>query len=245
MLRSENLFFSYGEQPLFEGLDFCLSRGVTALLGPNGCGKSTFLKLLAGALTPRGGELFLDGVPLKDVSARERVAKIAVVPQFPPPALDFSVEELVQLGLHAGEGLFMAESVEEKRKINDILHLLELERYRNTPCSRLSGGELQRAAVAQALVRETPVLLLDEPAANLDPAHSIRLWEILRHLPDTPYVLIISHDLLLAGKFADRVVLFSEGKIIADGPPRKILTAEHLAEIYAIPEEYLTFFAKK
>jgi iron complex transport system ATP-binding protein len=245
MIKSKNLSFSYGERTLFTGLDFSLTPGITVLLGPNGCGKTTLLKLLAGALTPGSGELLLDGTPMQKISNRERVGKIAVVPQFPPPALDFSVEELIQLGLHAGSGLFTAETVEDQRKINDILKRLELERYRNTPCSRLSGGELQRAAVAQALVRATPVLLLDEPTASMDPAHAIRLMEILHDLPSTPYILVVSHDIFLSGRFADRAVLLADGKIAADGTADEVLTAARLAEIYAIPEKYFSFFAKK
>ena len=114
MITCKNLSFSYGERTLFTGLDFSLTPGVTILLGPNGCGKTTLLKLLAGVLTPESGELLLDGTSLQKVSNRERVGKIAVVPQFPPPALDFTVEELVQLGLHAGSGLFTAETVEDQ-----------------------------------------------------------------------------------------------------------------------------------
>ena len=215
MITSKNLSFSYGERTLFTGLDFSLTPGITVLLGPNGCGKTTLLKLLAGALTPESGELLLDGTPMQKISNRERVGKIAVVPQFPPPALDFSVEELIQLGLHAGSGLFTAETVEDQRKINDILKRLELERYRNTPCSRLSGGELQRAAVAQALVRATPVLLLDEPMNGLDNQGVLEMRELFKKLRDQgATILMASHNPMDIQEMCDTVHELDNGRLL-------------------------------
>lgn len=245
MLKTEKLSFSYGKHLIFDGLDFKLTPGVTAVLGPNGCGKSTLLKLLAGLLKPDMSDVLFDNIPLKKLSNRERAEKIAVVPQFPPPALDFTVEELVQMGRSAGKGFFVPETASDTEKITRTLSLLELEKYRHTPCSRLSGGELQRAAAAQAIVQETPVLLLDEPTANLDPAHAVHLLEILHALPVTPYVFWISHDIFLAGKFADRIILLSEGKIAADGTPEDVLEPALLTQIYKAPAEYFSFFAKK
>ena len=245
MLETKHLTFSYGQKTLFDGFDFSLTPGIAVLLGPNGSGKSTLLKLLCGSLKPNSGEVLLNRVPLKNLSGRERAKNIAVVPQFPPPALDFTVEELVETGRYARLGFFAPATGKDKEKITAVLALLELEQYRHTPCSRLSGGELQRAAAAQAIVQETPILLLDEPTANLDPAHAVKMMKILRELPETPYVLMISHDIFLAGRSADRILLLANGKTAADGRPEEVLDSALLTEIYRTPAEYFRFFEKK
>ncbi len=241
MLEARQITFSYGSAKLIDGLSLSVAPGdFTMLTGPNGCGKSTVLKLLAGYLKPQSGSVELDGLPLQTYSGRMRSQKIAVVPQEAPPVLDYTVEEMVLMGRTSRLSRFSPPAPEDRKIIDNVLALLELTHLIHRPCNRLSGGERQRVLAASALVQEPEYLLLDEPTSALDPAHALHLPEILKKLPDSPGCLFVTHNLQLAARFADKLILMSENGIFAAGTVREVLSPENIRAVYHCDAELLS-----
>ncbi len=244
MLEADQLVFAYrrGAARVLDGFCWKQPAGTfTFLVGPNGSGKTTALKLLAGW---RGGgwmtgEVRLNGRDIRHYSHRERAALIGVVPQMLPPVLDFTVRDMVELGLEAGRSGWRRGS--GRSEIESALNLLELSDLAFRPCNRLSGGERQRVAVAAALVRRPRFLLLDEPTSALDPEHALRLVRVLRGVSGTPGCLMVTHDLNLALRYADTVALMAGGRVAAFGPPAQVLTAERVREVYHCGAEFAEF----
>ena len=203
---------------------------VTALIGPNAAGKSTLIRCLAGALPPRSGTVTLNGSSIYRISARTRAQGLAYVSQQSGDQFAFTVEELVRLGASANPH---APGSDDER-VRRALDRMDLAALARRDLARLSGGEQQRAAIARALAQSTPVLLLDEPAAHLDLRHQAALMEAVRAAAREggATVLIVLHDLNLAGAYADRLLLMNGGRIVADGPPRAVLDNPALGAAY-------------
>ena len=232
-IETENLVFSYGEKELLQGIDLTLEPGrFTVLLGPNGCGKSTLLKLLTGELRPVSGEVRLDGRPVREYSGRERARRMGVVLQSAQPALDFTVSEYVLTGRNARMSPFAAASEADRKAVRDALKLFQADHLADRSCTRLSGGERQRMMLAAAWAAEPEIFLLDEATSATDPAHTFAILKILRKRARTKTVFMITHDLILAGNSADRIILMKEGRIYADGTPREVMTEENLQAVY-------------
>ena len=234
-IETENLFFSYSEKKLLAGISLKLDPGrFTVLLGPNGGGKSTLLKLLTGELRPDSGEVRLDNRPVGEYSGRERAKKLGVVLQSVPPALDFTVREYVLTGRNARMSPFAAASRADRTAVQNAMELFQVEHLADHPCNQLSGGELQRTMLAAAWAVEPEIFLLDEPTSATDPAHTFAILNLLRRCAETRTVFMITHDLNLAGNFADRILLLKAGRIFADGTPENVLTPENLLEVYGV-----------
>ena len=232
-IETENLCFSYGEKKLLSGISLTLAPGLfTVLLGPNGGGKSTLLKLLTGELCPVSGSVKLDGRPVQNYSGSERARKLGVVLQSPPPALDFTVWEFVLTGRNARMSPFAAASQADKAAVWNAMKLFQVDHLAGQCCNRLSGGERQRVMLAAAWAVEPDAFLLDEATSATDPAHTFAIMKILRETAGTRTVFMITHDLILAGNFADRILLLKDGRIYADGTPETVLTGENLLAVY-------------
>jgi iron complex transport system ATP-binding protein len=204
-----------------------------ALIGPNGAGKSTLLRAAAGLLSYRGsiaiGEDEVEGLPLRDLARR-----IAFVPQAPflPPAM--RVEEYVLLGRTPHIGTFGYEGAADIAASRHALERLDLVTFADRPLRTLSGGEAQRAVLARALAQEAPLLLLDEPMTSLDLGRQQQVLELVAALREHGEltVLCAMHDLTLAGQYADRLLVLSHGRVVADGAPREVATEELIATHY-------------
>ena len=234
-IETEKLFFSYGEKELLKGINLQLEPGrFTVLLGPNGSGKSTLLKLLTGELKPDSGEVKLDGRPVGGYRVRERARHIGAVMQSAPPALDFTVREYVLIGRNARMSPFSAAGEADRSAVENAMKLFQVDHLADRSCNQLSGGERQRTMLAAAWALEPDIFLLDEAVSSIDPAHTFAVLKILRECAKTKTVFMILHDLVLAGNFADRVLLLKDGKIAADGAPGDVLTAENLLSVYGL-----------
>lgn len=232
-IETEKLFFSYGEKDLLKGINLQLEPGrSTVLLGPNGSGKSTLLKLLTGELKPDSGEVKLDGRSVGGYQVRERARHIGVVLQSAPPALDFTVREYVLIGRNARMSPFSAANEADRSAVESAMKLFDVDHLADRSCNQLSGGERQRTMLAAAWALEPDIFLLDEAVSAIDPAHAFAVLKILRECAKTKTVFMILHDLVLAGNFADRVLLLKDGQIAADGAPGDVLTAENLLSVY-------------
>lgn len=241
-IKASDVVFRYGARLVLEGVTLTVEgAGLTALCGPNGAGKSTLLHALAGRLEPQAGKVELDGAPIKDLRPSERARRIAVVPQAMGQPFDLTVEDLVTLGrLHRltvrDRLLLRALSSEDAAAVDEALSALAIEGLRRRRISQISGGEQARAMIATALAQGADHLLLDEPTAHLDPAFRREILEILTELGHQGRtVLIVLHDLLLAGLYADKVALLAAGRVAAAGTTEDVLTAENLTAVFHTP----------
>jgi iron complex transport system ATP-binding protein len=219
VLRSVNLQIHAGE--------------LTALVGPNGAGKSTLFKVLSGYLPPQEGRVLLGGSSLADLSDRERARHLAWLPQELPPATGHTVEEVVLLGRYFNLRGLVNYSADDRRAARVALEQVGIIALRGRRIGELSGGERQRVFLAQALAQGAGLLLLDEPTNHLDLAATGVLITLLRKLTATGRgVLLITHDLNLAARYADRLLLIDRGKIVATGSPAEVIVPELLHEVY-------------
>jgi iron complex transport system ATP-binding protein len=203
---------------------------LVGLLGPNGAGKTTLMRAALG-LQPADGAIALGGAPLHGLSPRERALRAAYIPQERSVAWPVSVATLVALGRIPHRSSATADAA----AVDAALAAMELGPLRDRPATALSGGERARALIARALAQDAPLLLADEPTAGLDPAHALGLMARFRALARGGRGVLVSlHDLGLAARWCDRLLLLDRGRVAADGPPAAVLTPQRLAAVYGI-----------
>jgi iron complex transport system ATP-binding protein len=234
VISLEALSVQLGGTLVLDGVDAEIALGEwAALIGPNGAGKSTLLRAVAG-LVPYAGSIALDGNECSRLGRRELSRRLAFVPQAPllPPAM--RVHEYVLLGRTPHIGLFGCESRGDFDAARRALERLDLLPFAERRLGTLSGGEAQRAVLARALAQEAPFLLLDEPTASLDLGRQQQVLELVAGLREHGEltVLCAMHDLTLAGQYADRLLLLSQGQLVAEGSPAEIATVELIASHY-------------
>lgn len=235
--------FAYGpEKPAFmHRLSLEIpGRAVTAILGPNGSGKTTMLHLLLGRLVPSEGELLLAGKPRSRIPTRELKRLIGLVPQEETVPFDLSVLEYVLLGRAPHLGLLERPGEQDRRRARDALDTTGLGALEHRPVTSLSGGERQLAAIARALTQETAILLLDEPTSHLDLANTRRVLKVMQLLgASDKTVVFTTHDPNAAATFADHLILLREGEVLAAAPLREAFTPEYLSLTYGVKVEVL------
>ena len=233
MLEAQNQTFFYQDKVILENFSLSLEKGsFTMLLGANGSGKSTALRLLGGFLAPQRGKVLIDGVPIYTLKHFERAQKIAVVPQNLPPVLDFSVQEMVTMGRLGNIPRFAPPGKSDQKIVNEVMEKMEISSFSDRLSSQLSGGERQRVILAQALAGEPDYLLLDEPTSALDPEHVFLLMHILQEISKNTGILMVCHDLNLAWNFAKETVILKDSKIFLSGDTRKVLTSENIRKAF-------------
>ena len=238
-LAFEGVGFAYGGRPVLRDLALRIEPGeLTGLLGPNGTGKTTCVRLAAGSLTPQRGVVRLFGRDLRAYPAHERARTVAVVPQESPLEFEFRVHEIVAMGRSPHQGLLGLESAEDRRAVAEALRVTGMAEHAARPLAALSGGEKQRVILARALAQHPRLLLLDEPTAHLDLKHRLAIYGLLQRLHGEGLTtLVVSHDLNLAAAHCARLVLFRCGEVVADGPPRAVLRREILREVFEVDLE--------
>jgi len=210
--------------------------GVTAILGPNGAGKSTFVRLLIGLAAPTSGIVQFHGRSLGSWTRGTIAREIGFVPQGEESVFPMSVREVVAMGRYPHLGPWRAETEEDRRLVRHALEDVDAFPFADRPFSTLSGGEQQRVRIARALAQHGSALVLDEPTAGLDVRHEIELFALLRGLASYGRtVVLVTHNLSLASRLADRVLLFSEGELVAHGDTAAVLTGERLTRVYGWP----------
>ena len=238
LLNLTEVRFGFPTRPDFLGpVSLQVHRGrCWAVVGPNGAGKSTLLRVMAGLHRPHAGAVELDGRPLPELSLRARAQRAAFVPQHPPHDLDLRVLDVVLMGRFPHRALGMFESAEDFRVAQRAMEVTETSPFADRHMRTLSGGEAQRVHIAAALAQEPQLLLLDEPTTSLDLHHQLRIFRILRDraLADGLGVVVVTHDVNLAGLFCSDVLLLDDGKVCAAGPPEFVLDAARLEPVYGV-----------
>ena len=239
MLEALDISVKYDERVAVAGVSLSARPGeLTAVIGPNGAGKSTLMKALNGARAVVGGEILLDGKPLRSFARRAVGRRIAVVAQEAELRFPVTVTEFVLGGRYAWSsvGAWGWETERDVMVAREVLRETELEEFGARLMSELSGGERQRAVLARALATEAGILLLDEPTANLDLAHQAALLQLVRARCDREgaAAVVVTHDINLAAEFADSVLLIKDGRAMATGSPQTVLRPELLRAVFEI-----------
>jgi iron complex transport system ATP-binding protein len=227
-----------GGRVVLAGIDLTLRpREVSVIIGPNGAGKSTLIAALAGLLSPTTGEALLDGTPLPGLDRRARARRIALLPQHTDIAWPITARSLVELGRIPHQGAFGLRDV-DRASVDRALDAAGVQPLADRPVGDLSGGERARVLIARALAGDADWLLADEPLTGLDPGHALDALDLFRREARRGAgVLLTLHDLDLAARIADRIVVLSDGRIQADGPPAMALTPALLERVYGVRAE--------
>ena len=228
--------FSVEAKTLLDRVDMRAERGqFVGLIGPNGAGKSTLLRTLSGVLRHQQGAVWLEGSDLGAMPARDVAAMLALVPQIAPYTQGFTAFELVLMGRYPHLGRFAVEGQADDRIARDAMLLTETDHFAPRTLDTLSGGERQRVFLARALAQQPRVLLLDEPTSNLDILHQLTILGLVRQLVDNGLTAIAAiHDLNLAARYCDRLVLLSNGGVVTEGAPEEVLTPETIESAFGV-----------
>ena len=235
-LEARDLVYQVEASRLLDQVSLSAGSGqLVGLIGPNGAGKSTLLKTVSGLLHRREGSVSLAGRHLDEMSAREVARTLAMVPQIAPYTYGFTALELVLMGRYPHLGRFQIEGAADRRIAGDALGLTETEQLAHRTLDTLSGGERQRVFVARALAQQPRVLLLDEPTANLDISHQLKVFDLVRELVSKGMTAIAAiHDLHLAARYCHRLVLLDHGRVLAEGPPELVLTPDNIEATFGV-----------
>ena len=242
-LRAKDLSLGYEGADIISSLSLNIPTAqVTSIIGPNGCGKSTLLRGLGRLLAPRSGEVFLDGIPLRQHSTRHIATRISVLPQTPTAPSGLTVADLVSRGRHPRQKWYQQFSTTDESVVEAALEATDILELADTPLEDLSGGQRQRAWISMTLAQETGILLLDEPTTYLDLAHQVDVLELVRRLNREHHrtVVMVLHDISLAARYSDHIVAMKDGAIIAQGDPTEVITSESLLEVFGLNAHVVT-----
>jgi len=236
----DSLNFSYADKQVLHGITFCLEKPqMVVILGPNGVGKSTLIYCIDRLLNPQYGTVLLDGQDIDEMPLKELALKVAYVPCASSAVFQMSVIDSIMIGRQPRSAWRMNDS--DMSVVHDVIEMLDIEDLMFRPISELSAGQRQKVMIARGLVQETQVLLLDEPTANLDVKHQMEVMDLMKFLVEEKekVVLAVCHDINLAAKYADSVLLMSDGGIFASGSPAEVITAANIEKVYGVQAEVI------
>ena len=240
IIRASEVCFEYDAQPVLTGVSLEIRAGERmAILGPNGVGKTTLLKLLSGARAPSRGSILLDGRELHTIPRQELARRIAVVPQDLAIPFAFTAREIVELGRTPYLGLLRGFRSSDRRAVEQAMQLTDTAGLGGRIITELSGGERQRVIIAMALAQEPEILLLDEPTHLLDITRQADILDLITELNCGRGITVVAaiHDLNLAGRYFHRLVILHRGTVLAEGAPQTVLQAHIVEEAYGGPVE--------
>lgn len=234
-LSASGLRLAYNGSVVIDGLDLTVPPGqVSVIVGANASGKSTLLRALARLLAPRAGTVHLDGRSIHALPTKQVAKVLGILPQSPIAPDGLTVIDLVGRGRAPHQSWWRAWSQADRKAVHAALAATELLDLAERPVDELSGGQRQRAWIAMAIAQETPILLLDEPTTYLDLAHQIDVLDLITDLNrrETRTIVMVLHDLNQASRYADHLIALRSGRIVAAGPPREVITAALVEEVF-------------
>ena len=240
MIRIEHLSYSFGKQPILNDISLHVAQGsFTALLGPNGCGKTTLLRCIGGLLKPQSGTVILQGKELRDYNPRQLAQQLSFVRQQVSTDFEFTAFDLVMMGRNPYQKHLENESQSDRQLVEQCMRQTNTWHLRDSFPREMSGGELQRVMIARALAQSTPIMLLDEPTSNLDIAHQFDIMEMLSNICQRQgkTILLVVHDLNLALRYCPQAVLLHNYGIIAHGAIENVLTSNNIRTAFGIESE--------
>ena len=243
-IEVKNLCFSYGSRPILRDISFTLEKGeFLSILGPNGTGKSTLFKCILGLLSGYTGQVLIDGRDTRTFSVREAARHMAYIPQTSRPVFNFSVADIVLMGVTGSLSPFRTPGKAEQARCQWALEKLGIAHLAGRCYHRLSGGEQQLVLIARALVQNAPILMLDEPTANLDFGNQLLVLEHTRALTDEGYTIIqTTHNPEHSYLFSDRILALQNGSILMEGTPAEVITAPTMQALYRVNTEVLSLY---
>ena len=235
-IDARSVTFSVDAKRLLDSVDLRADRGqFIGLIGPNGAGKSTLLRAISSVLKFQQGAVSLEGEDLRSLAAKRIASTLALVPQIAPYTQGFTTFELVLMGRYPHMGRLQVEGEHDDRIAGEAMRLTETEAFAERTLDTLSGGERQRVFLARALAQEPRILLLDEPTSNLDILHQLKILTLVRQLVDDGLTAVAAiHDLNLASRFCDRLVVLAEGRVLVEGLAAEVLTPETIEEAFGV-----------
>ncbi|MFI1932993.1 ABC transporter ATP-binding protein [Streptomyces sp. NPDC020330] len=240
-LAARGITVGYGDRTVIDQLDVAIPPGViTTIIGPNGCGKSTLLRTLARLLRPAGGTVVLDGEDIGGLRTRDVAKKLGLLPQAPVAPEGLTVADLVARGRHPHQSWLRQWSSDDVDVVRRALAMTGVADLADRPVDSLSGGQRQRVWISMALAQGTDLLLLDEPTTYLDLAHAIDVLDLVDDLHESGRtVVMVLHDLNLATRYSDHLIVMRAGAVLAQGHPQDVITAELLHEAFGLRAEVI------
>ena len=235
-LTADTLTAGYGERRVLEGIDLDLPDGeFTVIVGPNACGKSTLLRTLARLLRPTGGSVLLDAQDIRRLPTKQVARKIGLLPQTSIAPEGITVFDLVARGRYPHQSMLAGWSEQDEAAVDAALVDTHVTDLADRPVDELSGGQRQRVWVAMVLAQETPLVLLDEPTTFLDIAHQLEVLELVQRLRTAGRTVVaVLHDINQAARYGSHLIAMSEGRIVAQGPPREVVTADLIEQVFGL-----------
>lgn len=231
----KDVYFGYGDDEILKGVSISLDGpGLVCILGPNGVGKTTFVKCLNKLLKPSSGTVTIDGMDIKGMSLLDLARLMAFVPNSSSSVFSISVAEMILMGRHPHAGWRITD--EDMDLVDHVIDALDLQNYADRDVREISAGQLQRVMIARGLAQEPKILILDEPTSNLDVKYQMDVMRFLKRYAreEGVIVIMVCHDLNVTAAYADRVVLMQDGRIFADGGVAEVLTEENIKQVYDV-----------
>ena len=246
-IEVKNLNFSYGNRQVLHDISFTVGSGeFLSILGPNGVGKSTLFRCVLGLLSGYTGTVRVDGTDVRSFSVREMAKHIAYIPQSSHPIFNYSVSDIVLMGRTSGLSTFRSPKKQDVEICRWAMEKVGISHLALRCFHRLSGGEQQLVLITRALVQKAPVLMLDEPTANLDFGNQLRVLEQARSLAREGYTVIqTTHHPEQSYLFSDRILTIQDGRVLKEGTPEEVLTEETIRALYGVDVEVVSLYHDK
>lgn len=242
VIQTKQLNFSYGERTILEDLSVNIGKGLFySIIGPNGSGKTTLLKLMAGILSASKKCVYIQGDDIQTLHPKEMAKRVSVVPQITDMQYEFSVYDIVMMGRTPYTSRFGKISKKDRQAVEKAMEETGVIELRDKKVTRLSGGELQRVILARAIAQETDIMLLDEPISHLDIGYQYDISELVYNLCKQKGITVINivHDLNIAMRYSDRILMLKDGGIYGSGKPEEVITKSSIKDVYDVDVELI------